>query len=214
MKKLVNSVAILLCLGAGSALLKAQASAATPAKIGVVNMQEAIISTAEGKKGIADLQKKYQPRQQDLLRLQTEIQGIQDQLQKQAATLSDEEQRRLNRDLEEKQKLLKRSTEDANTDFGADRDEAIRRVGQKMIRLIGEYAQQNGYTLIIEGGPQMPIYYVVPQIDITEEMVKRYDAANPAEAATTGGNVPASAATRPASTKPPAPPKAGDKPKP
>ncbi len=67
-------------------------------------MQGAILSTAEGKKVIADLQKKYQPRQQELQRLQQEIQAIQDQLTKQAATLSDEEQGRLNREAEDKQK--------------------------------------------------------------------------------------------------------------
>ncbi len=76
-------------------------------KIGVININSAIASTAEGKKAIADLQKKYQPRQQELERLQQEIQAIQDQLSKQSATLSDEEQRRLSRDLEDKQKALK-----------------------------------------------------------------------------------------------------------
>ena len=135
-------------------------------------------STAEGKKAIADLQKKYQPRQQELERLQKEIQAIQDQLSKQTPTLSDDEQRRLSRDLEDKQKILKRSTDDAQSDFNADRDEAVRRIGQKMVRIIGDYAQQNGFVLVIDDA-QVPIYYAAKDIDITAEMVKRYDAANP-----------------------------------
>ena|ERR1035441_5843523 len=89
-------------------------------KIGVINMTTAIGSTAEGKKAIAELDKKFVPRKQELEQLQKEIQDIQGQLSKQSPTLSDEEQRRLTRDLEEKQKVLKRSADDAQSDYNAD----------------------------------------------------------------------------------------------
>ena len=190
-----------------------QTPAASSAKIGVINIQEAILTSAEGKKAVADLQKKYNPRQQELQRLQQEIQGINDQLQKQGATLSDEEQRRLSRELEVKQTQLKRSTEDFNADAGADRDEALRRIGQKLVRVISDYAQQNGFVLVIDGA-QIPVYYAAKDIDLTEEMVKRYDAANPVAEA--GAGAPAAATTRPAAppVKPAVSPKPADKPKP
>jgi len=154
-------------------------------KVGVININAAIAGTSEGKKAIADLQTKYAPRQEELVRLQKEIQGIQDQLGKQPSTLSDDEQRRLSRDLEDKQRILKRSTDDAQSDFNADRDDAIRRIGQKMVRILGDYAPQNGYALVIDA-TQVPIYYAAKEVDLTGELVKRYDAANPvAEAGTT-----------------------------
>ena len=171
-------------------------------KIGVININGAIATTGEGKKAIADLQKKYQPRQQELARLQQEIQTIQDQLNKQAPAVSEEEQRRLTRDLEDKQKVLKRSGDDAQSDFGADRDEAVRRIGQKMVRIITDYAQQNGLSLVIDGA-QVPIYYAAKGVDITPEIVKLFDAANPvAEAGATPKPV-----ARPASPSPAAKPK-------
>ncbi len=170
-------------------------------KIGVININSAIASTTEGKKAIADLQKKYQPRQQELERLQQEIQGIQDQLNKQSATLSDDEQRRLSRDLEDKQKLLKRSTDDAQSDFAADRDETIRRIGQKMVRIISDYAQQNSFALVIDAA-QIPIYYAAKDIDLTAEIVKRYDAANPVSDAGESAKPAAHPASPPSATKP------------
>jgi outer membrane protein len=191
MKTRVLTITLLLCLGAGSTGLLAQSSA-TPVKIGLVSIQEAILSTAEGKKAMAELQKKYQPRQQEIQKLNGDIQAINDQLQKQAATLSDDEQRRLNRDLEEKQKLLKRSTEDAQADFASDRDEMFRRIGQKMVKQIDDYARQNGYLLVL-GSDQVPIYYAAKEVDLTDQIVKLYDAANPADVPVTGGP----AATRP-----------------
>jgi outer membrane protein len=134
---------------------------------------------------MAELQKKYQPRQQEVQKLQDDARAISDQLQKQAATLSEEEQRRLNRDLEEKQKLLKRNTEDAQADFALDRDEMFRRIGQKMMKQIDDYARENGFSLII-GSDQIPIYYAARELDLTDQVVRLYDAANPAEAPITG----------------------------
>jgi outer membrane protein len=211
MKTRVSTITLLLLLGVGPAGLLAQSSG-TSGKIGVVNIQEAILSTAEGKKAWAELQKKYQPRQQEVQKLQQDIQGITDQLQKQAATLSDDEQRRLNRDLEEKQKLLKRSTEDAQADFTADRDELMGRIGKKMVKQIDDYARQNGFSLII-GGDQIPIYYASREVELTDVIVKLYDAANPSDAVTSG--VPATpSATHAVSPSTPKPAKPADQPKP
>ena len=186
-------------------------------KIGVLNIQAAIASTVEGKKAFGDLDKKYASRRQDLQDQQQAITALQDQLSKQNTALSEEEQRRLNRDLQEKQTKFKRAQEDAQADFSADSNEVVNRIGQKLVRLVDEYAQQNGYALILEGDPQrMPVYYVAPQIDLTEEMVKRYDTANPVAADTSTPNLsapPPAAATRPPVPRAPIPKPTG-KPKP
>jgi outer membrane protein len=201
MKTRVSTITLLFFLGVVPAGLLAQSSGAS-GKVGVVNIQEAIVSTGEGKKSMADLQKKYQPRQAEVQKENQDIQAISDQLQKQAATLSEDEQRRLNRDLEEKQKVLKRTTEDAQADFSADRDEMFRRIGQKMVNVIRDYAQKNGFSLVI-GSDQIPIYYAATEIDLTDQIVKLYDAANPVDAPTTGGAAPsATRSTTPAASKP------------
>ncbi len=213
------TIVVLWSLTAGAVLSRSQspASATTLGKIGVINIQEAIATTAEGKKALAEIQKKYQPQQQELQRQQQEINALQDQLQRQSTTLSEEEQRRLSRELEEKQKSFKRKSEDVNADYQGETQEAVQRIGQKMVRLMNEYAQQNGYLLIMEAGPQMPIYYVAPQINLTAEIVKRYDAANPAGTLETPGagssTVPPPRPAAPAS-KTTANPKPAEKPKP
>jgi outer membrane protein len=199
MKNLVLSLSILLGLLACPVLATAQGAGG---KIGVINIQESIGKSSEGKKAFAELQKKYQPREQDLQKQQQDISALQDQLQKQAMTLSDEERARLSRDLEEKQKIFKRASEDANVDFQNDSQEVIRRIGQKMLRVISEYAQQNSFVLVIDDA-QIPVYYAAKEIDLTDEIVKRYDTSNPAEAATT-----APAATGAATTTRPAAPAA------
>src|SRR5512141_2713463 len=114
--------------------LPALAWAQAPAvgKIGVINIQQAIAQTAEGKQAFGDLQKKYQPRQADLQKQQTEIQNLQDQLQRQQTTLSDAERVRMTRELTDKQKLFDRGRQDAAADFQEDRQDIMNRIGTKM----------------------------------------------------------------------------------
>lgn len=181
---------------------------ATPTKVGVINIQAVIANTGEGKKALADLDKKYEPRRKDLQQQQQEITTIQDQLQKQGTTLSDDEQRRLTRELQEKQTRLKRAQDDAQSDYSADTQDLVTRIGQKLVRVMNEYAQQNGYAVIIEGNPQL-IYYAAPQTDLTEQMIKLYDAANPvANTAGAGSGAPRPSTARSSAAKP------ADKPKP
>jgi len=197
-------LAVLAGLLAAPAVLLAQSPAPEGIKVGVLNMNVAVSETVEGKKGLQEIQTKYQARSQDLQKQQQEIQSLQDQLQRQSATLSDDERLRLTRQLDEKQKIFKRAQEDYQSDLQEDEQDAVRRIGLKMDRIVKDYAEQNGFALVIEGGPQMPIYYAAPHVDLTEELVKRYDAAYPAGAPAGGGakTTPPPKAVAPA--KPPA----------
>jgi outer membrane protein len=212
MRNRVLTLTVLLGLLMLPLLAWAQAPAAAASKVGVLNIQAAIGNTAEGKKASADLLKKFEPRQRELQQQQQEIQGLQDQLQKQAATLSDDEQRRLARDLEDKQKRFKRNQEDTQADWQEQQQEAVQRLAQKMYRLVNEYGQQNGFALIMESYPQLPVYYA--PVDLTEELIRRYDAAYPVETAASPAT-PAAPAAKPATTapKPAATAKPADKPK-
>jgi outer membrane protein len=214
MRNRLLTASVLLCLLVCPALARSQdAPSAGPGKIGLINIQEAIAASGEGKKAFGDIQKKYEPRRNDLERQQQEINALQDQLQKQQTTLSDEERVRLNRDLEEKQRLFKRAQEDAQADFQNDNQETVRRIGQKMVRVINDYAKQNGFALVMDpAAANVPVYYA-PGLDITEAIVKRYDDANPAgspaASSSSAPNVKSAATSKPSANNKPA-----DKPKP
>jgi outer membrane protein len=212
MRNRILTLAALPCLLAASPeLLRAEGAS----KLGVINIQEAIVTTQEGKKALSDIQKKFQPRQQELQRQQQDIQALTDELQKQGPALSDEVQRQKARELEEKQRLFKRATEDADADYRAEGQDVIQRIGKKMVPIISEYAQQNGFALIFDPpAVQLPVYYAAPQIDVTEEIIKRYDTANPVKA--DAGDAPLAPATRPAASaaKSSAATKPAEKPKP
>src|SRR5271157_4205567 len=184
MKNQLLTFATLLGFLAGTAGLRAQSPAAAPGgKVAVINMQAAIANTGEGKKALGDLQKKFTPRRTDLEHQQQEIAALQDQLQRQATTLSDDEQRRLTRELDDKQRIFKRAQEDFQAEGQQEQADIGQRIGQKMVKLLDDYAQRNGFELVMDATPQtLPIYYIAPQLDLTETMIKLYDAANPVAA--------------------------------
>ncbi len=181
--------------------LRAQGAAAAGDKIAVVDIQQAIIGTAEGKQALQDLQKKYQPRETEINQRQDDVQNLQQQLQKQMTTLSADEQRRMQHDLQDKQTVLQRLEQDAQSSFQYDRDTVMRELGQKMVKVIDQYASAHGYALVIDGS-QVPVYYAAKGVDITPEIVKLYDSSNPSQAAPGAAGASGSASAPKAPAKP------------
>jgi Skp family chaperone for outer membrane proteins len=190
-------------------LLRAQSSPAPAgAKIGVVDIQQAILDTSEGKQAVEDLQKKYQPRETEIQQRQQDVQQLQQQLQKQLTTLSADEQRRMQHELQEKQTVLQRLEQDAQSSFQYDRNTLMQELGQKMVKVINQYASTHGFSLVIDGS-QVPVYYAAKGVDITPEIVKLYNSSHPAQSAsastdTSGSSSDQASPGKKAAARPPA----------
>ena len=70
---------------------RCDASAAAPAKVAVIAFQAAVSQTNEFQRDFADLQKKYDPRRQEIKSLSDQIDTMTKQLQADDAKLTDEE---------------------------------------------------------------------------------------------------------------------------
>src|SRR5262245_43943862 len=116
-KNLKGSVlvfAMALTLGASARSLAQATSIAPPTgnKIAIVNIQQAIANTNEGKKELEALQQKYSPRQAALQAQNDELENLKKQLDAQGAKLSDEERNNRVKTATDKQKTLQRNYED------------------------------------------------------------------------------------------------------
>jgi outer membrane protein len=189
-----NTVSILVVLASVLAwpALSAAQQGDSPTKIAVLNMQVAIASTEAGKQAMTELQKKYAPKQQELQEQEKKIEDLQNRLQNQGAMLTSDEQDQLNRQLEDAQRHLKEAQEDDQADFQADQSDAVRKIAQNMQKIIAQYAQQHGYTLVI-GEQSIPVYYAAKTIDITQNMIALYNSTYPAAASSASNKPPAGA---------------------
>jgi len=159
------------------AVLAAGALAAQT-KVGVINMQRAVLETAEIKKASADLEAKYKPRQEEMQKLQKDLQAIQQQLQAGADKLTPEAQADLTRQGQFKQRQLQRLTEDLQADVDRERNEILSRSGGKMAAVVQKLAEEKGLDVVIDISNTV---FFKPALDVTAEAIAAFDKAHPVQ---------------------------------
>jgi len=170
---------------------------ATPAKLGVLNVRNAIVSTAEGKQASAELQAQFAPRQNDLETLNKQIEDIRGRLRAGERTLSEEEKVRLQRQGELLTRQLERKQTELQEDLNAAQSEIIDRIGRKMIDVLDRYARENGFTAVFDSSAQgTPLVYASSQSDLTQEIIRLYDQGYPVKGGT-AATPPRTPATQP-----------------
>ncbi|MCS7314008.1 MAG: OmpH family outer membrane protein [Bryobacterales bacterium] len=186
-----------------AAVLEAQQP---PTKVGIIHIQQAIISTKDGQKAAAELQERFDPKRKELEKKQSEIQALQEQLRRGANTLSEEARQKLMREIDNKTRALNRETEDAQAEFDQEQQKILQELGGRLMQVIDKYARDNGFALILDvSSPQTPVLYAANSIDITQAIVELYDKNSPSAAApATPSAKPATPAPKPAAAPKPA----------
>ena len=152
------------------------AAAADPAKIAVISFQAAVGQTNEGKRNFSDLEKKFAPKEQELKALNDEIETLTKQLQAQGNALSETERANRAKIIDDKKKKLERSVEDSRSDFQQQMQEVYNGLASKVYDVMSTYAQQQGYTLVLDMGQQQtPILYATDANNITKAVIDAYN---------------------------------------
>jgi len=144
-------------------------------KIGVVNSQEVLEKSAEGKRVLAQLQDKDKRNQAELSRRDQEIQELQTKLNTQRLTLTPEALRNLSSDLQRKQTERQRYFEDAGREMNELAERLFQRIQNELLPIIEQMGKENGMDVIFDLGKSGAIYFS-PSIEITQEVIQRYDA--------------------------------------
>jgi outer membrane protein len=179
---------------------------AGPTKIAIIAFEGAVTQTNEGQRNFADLQKKYQPRENGLKARNDEIENLTKQLQAQGATLSEAARASQAHIIDEKKKRLDRDAEDLRKEGGQAANEMYNGLASKVYDVLASYAQQQGYGIVLDRSPQQtPILLAQPSVDITKQIVDAYNLksgipAPPKQAASTPA-APKPAAKAPAAQK-------------
>jgi len=148
-------------------------------KVAVINFQEAVAQTNEFQRDVADLRKKYDPREQTLQQLNDKIDALKKQLQSSGATLTDAERQAKMTEIDNDSKNLQRGVEDLKNDEQSDGQETFQQVGQKVFNTMSTYAKAHGFGLILDASQQnSPVLWLTPGADITADVVAAYNAAS------------------------------------
>ena len=151
-------------------------SAASSMRIGIINMQQAILASNEGRRDFEALSKKFEPKQSELKGMNDEVDNLKKQLNTQGDKLNDGARANLVKTIEDKQKSLQRSYEDAQSDFQTQQNDILNRVGTKMMDVLDKYAKQNGYALVLDVSNQnSPVLWAGASTDLTKAIVDQYN---------------------------------------
>lgn len=199
MRKLIVFLGIFvvgsLCGGLGYPTL---ARAEAPLKIGYVDLQKAARESKAGKDAFATLKKDFDQKQTIIEKRQTEIQKLQAELNQQGLLLTEESKKDKEEAYVKKLKDLKRYIDDSNQDLQKKEKELTQKIFLELVKIIDKIGKDSQYTMIFER--QEGLLYASQGIDLTEEVMKRYDQQgnHSAQSATPPAAAPAPAANPPA----------------
>ena len=210
MKQLVKAAALAAAITAFSSVGFAQC------KIVVVDMQEAVTGSNEGKEKAAKFDARVKEWTDKLDKIKTDLDANQKKLQAQQSLASPSVLATLNKSITDKQTELTRTSEDAQKDVDGYRDELLGPVMEVAQKTMNELAVEKAYSIVYDlSAPNSPIVYTSKECNITEEVKTRLNAKAgtaakpaatapkplaPAPAAGRGGTTPP--ATTPAATPP------------
>jgi outer membrane protein len=178
----------------------AQAAAPAAGKVGVINIQAAIASTAEGKQAAAELQSQFTPRMNELQNLQKQIEDVRNRLQAGQSTLSDEEKARLQREGDTLTRTYQRKQQELQDDTNDAQQDVVNRIGRKLVDILNKYSKDNAYAIVLDDSSQQtPVIYAANQIDVTQDIIRLYDQSYPVK------NASATTPTAPRTAPKPAP---------
>jgi outer membrane protein len=206
-----RSLAIVLTLASGMVLsAQAQSSAAPaaapagPTKIAVIAFQAAVAQTNEFQRNFADLQKKWDPKRQQLKTLSDEVDALNKALT--STTITEAERASKAGQLDTKKKQLERDSEDAQNDFQQAMQDVFNGVASKVYDVMTTYATSKGYTLVLDASQQQtPVLYAVDSVNITKPVLDAYNEKSGVPAPAAGAAAPPAPAPKPAAPRPAAP---------
>ena len=138
MNKLLVTVLALASIGTAGAQVK----------IAVINTQKALLDTDEIKKAQADMEARFKPRQDQMVKLQKELEDIQAQLQ--SGKLNELGTQEITAEGQRKQRDLQRMQQDLQEDVQRERTEILQRAGTRMQEVVKKLADEKGLDIVVD----------------------------------------------------------------
>jgi outer membrane protein len=143
-------------------------------KIAIINSQRAFETCVEGKKILAQMQERENKIKTDIQKLDDSIRLLENKLSTGRLTMTNEALVGIQADIDKKTTERKRYEEDAARDAQQFSVNLIQRIRAEMVTIIDALAKERGLELVLDA-QQSGVVTSSPAIDITDEVIRRYD---------------------------------------
>lgn len=147
---------------------------AAESKVGYVDVQKAIQSTAAGKKAKEVLDGEYGKRKKDLDKKKADIEKMNQDLEKKKTVLSEEVMGKKQVELQEEMMKFQKTVAENQMEIQKKEKELVEPILEKMKKTIEKVAQEKGYSLVIEKGGQN-VLYAQKDADLTDDVIKAFE---------------------------------------
>jgi outer membrane protein len=172
-----RSVSKITFLALGMAILVTSSFAQQTIRVGAVNSAEVLQKSIEGKNILGRLEEKNKADQAKLANMDEDIRQMENKITTQRLTLTNEALMNMSSDLEKKRTDRKRFAEDSSREFDELRGRLFDRLQSEVMPIIEQMGKEMNLEIIFDAAPgRSGIIYVSPTVDLTAEVIKRYDA--------------------------------------
>jgi outer membrane protein len=143
-------------------------AAAQDIKIGVVSLPALIERAPQTKSAMDALQEEFAPRQREFEAKKKEYEELAEKTQKDLAVMGETERRNAEKDLRDLQRELTRLQNEFQEDLNLRQNEEYGLLQRAMLKEVQDYAQEQGYDLIVGDG----VLYVNSAVNITDDVLR------------------------------------------
>lgn len=160
-------VFLILGLTAGSAFAQ---------KIVYVDLQRALLEVEDGKKAKAKLKKEFDQKQKELDAKQNAVKKMKDELESGAMMMTEDTKRTKAMELQQQMYELQQLYLALQGDLSQKEATETKKIFDRMGKLLETLGKEKGYDVILEK-TESSVLYAKPGSDVTDELIKRYNAA-------------------------------------
>jgi outer membrane protein len=167
--------AVLAALAVPAAAQVTQPSPAPGGKFGFVHTERILRDSVPAVRAQKKIEAEFQKRDRELAGIAGELKKMQEDLDKNAMTMSEAQRRTKEREFSELNREFQRKQREFREDLNQRRNEELAQVVEQANRIIRMIAEQEKFDIIFQ---EMPAY-VSPRIDITDKVIKALEGKPP-----------------------------------
>jgi outer membrane protein len=170
----MNVHATIVALGALALLVVGTAAQDEPIKIGIVDLQQAVSSTDEGKVAREEMARKQREAEAMMAPLYERYKSLEDDLKAKKFVLSDESLFQKQLDLAEVRNQIENKIKEIEGQLKVDQARIQEPLVTKLRTIINETGRDEGFTMIMQRGGA-GLIYTREALDITDLIISKYN---------------------------------------
>lgn len=173
MTRFLSLIVMLAVLGLSAGMQQQAAAQSNPPAVIATMDSQRILREAKAGKSVANQIKGYIDQLQSIIKREDEaLKGRQDELRQQAAILSPEALDQRRGELQKSFNDAQRMVQDRRAAIDQTRQQALEVIKGQILEIIEELQQERSFNIVLD---RASYSWALPQLDITDEVVKRLD---------------------------------------